>query len=96
MSNILLIDVDKISDKKLKIPNLALMQISAWHKQGKRDIVGLVKPLVHIHEESSSCRGTHCHAHEASQGHPDFCGRDRDRKSPGLASQRNAENQAGL
>lgn len=46
MSNVLLIDVDKVADKKLKIPNLALMQISAWHKQGRHDVVGIVKEPV--------------------------------------------------
>jgi hypothetical protein len=29
---ILLVDIDKIYNPRLKIPNLALMQISAWHK----------------------------------------------------------------
>ena len=35
---ILLIDVDKICDSHLTIPNLALCQASAWHKQGGDDI----------------------------------------------------------
>ena len=41
--SVVLIDVDKIADKKLKIPNLALTQISSWYKQKTNKIVGLVK-----------------------------------------------------
>lgn len=79
-----MIDIDKVIDPALKIPNLALMKASAWHKH-HGDTVGLVKnhaseevshlleisdvKMAYISSIFSKNRGAAIAIHEALQAH---------------------------